>query len=1108
LELPQKDVFRPWDRIRFDVLLRAITRHMLKFIEKTMFQELASRARDFIVRQCASRLWREVTVAQLSFPMEHPTITIPKDRYVRPNMLKIMAVYLTDEAKVTNYAVIVDAEGNMQDFARLPSIVKRKEIEEGMRELRDRHTPHFILLNASAGLRMRGIVIGLEREAQEKARNARSTHDLAERLETELHNPTERDAAEENPDGLFIPLIIDDSIACSVGACTKRTKELPDTDLHQRRAIAMARFMLNPLQEICSLWTDISRADIMRYEQSEFFALQLHPQQGNVTPIALLRSLERVLVNAVSLSGVDVNHIVRNVHARTVLPFVPGLGFRKAKALVESLERSSRIVASRDTIASWLRKNSVPAGLALKDISEDMDDDEDEDAARAALYGTMEGASAASRRLVVFLNASGFLRIVTDSMSNGEVSRNYVDEDEGYNTVEANPFDGTRIHPKDRNFEAACLWGVRKGLDRAMPEMDHDGKLDFSVVELARKTMLKSRRRVLAQLGEDPMWLSKYSDKAWFMYPDEAKSVSYKYDKPRSLFPVTMENEEIHSLKLVQGDDLCNANVEQLTEALSHMEEDPVVLRTKIRTVLRELQLPYVSCFATRQLLSPSDLFDVLTGENDRTLFRECDVTVRITGIKARFIDVQLSNGLRGVIHVNELSNMRPPSVDAGLFNNSGPGAGGMDPMNPAGPNAQQDPLRPLKEWMASTLQLGVGSELLARVLEVQKDRFSLKLTAKPEILNRPPFIRFADEYWSRPQTLEDRSKAKRNPNRTATGALKRPITHPAFQNITRAEAEEDLMSKPIGEYIIRPSSHGLKHLTVTWKIADKPKPLFQHTDVQESASKSPKDPKLVPPLTIMRSGQQLKYDDIDELLARYFTPMAEFIEDLYKFRYFVFKTNEETEAELREDKAKQPRRIPYKINPMENQPGYFTLHFIPGSSTVSKLKISLSPDGYKLHDQKDFNNIDQLIEYFKKHYKDLLQGGSRSRHQGGRGHRSSYGGHSGGGSSHGHSSHGGSYSYGGGSSSGYGGGYGGSGGGGGGGYGGGYGGGSGSGGGYGGGYSGGSGSGSGGYGGGSGGGGGYGGGSSGGGYGGGSSGGGYSGGYGGGSYGRNHTSH
>jgi transcription elongation factor SPT6 len=64
-----------------------------------------------------------------------------------------------------------------------------------------------------------------------------------------------------------------------------------------------------------------------------------------------------------------------------------------------------------------------------------------------------------------------------------------------------------------------------------------------------------------------------------------------------------------------------------------------------------------------------------------------------------------------------------------------------------------------------------------------------------------------------------------------ALAYVKRVIAHPAFCNVSFEQAIQLLANMDLGECVIRPSSKGDDHLTITWKVDEN---LYQHIDVLE----------------------------------------------------------------------------------------------------------------------------------------------------------------------------------------------------------------------------------------------------------------------------------
>lgn len=89
---------------------------------------------------------------------------------------------------------------------------------------------------------------------------------------------------------------------------------------------------------------------------------------------------------------------------------------------------------------------------------------------------------------------------------------------------------------------------------------------------------------------------------------------------------------------------------------------------------------------------------------------------------------------------------------------------------------------------------------------------------------------------------------------------VKRVIVHPSFHNIGYADAVKFMESKNQGEAIIRPSSKGEDHLTVTWKVTNN---ICQHIDIREEGKEN-----------AFSLGQTLwigneEFEDLDEIIAR-----------------------------------------------------------------------------------------------------------------------------------------------------------------------------------------------------------------------------------------------
>jgi transcription elongation factor SPT6 len=114
----------------------------------------------------------------------------------------------------------------------------------------------------------------------------------------------------------------------------------------------------------------------------------------------------------------------------------------------------------------------------------------------------------------------------------------------------------------------------------------------------------------------------------------------------------------------------------------------------------------------------------------------------------------------------------------------------------------------------------------------------------------------------------------------------KRQIDHPYFYNMNSAQAEQHLTNQQRGDVVIRPSSKGIDHLAVTWKVDDG---LYQHLDVVEIDKPNPQALG-----RLLRVGGKYNYMDLDELIVNHVKATARMTEQLMTHDKFHGKTLDE----------------------------------------------------------------------------------------------------------------------------------------------------------------------------------------------------------------------
>lgn len=126
----------------------------------------------------------------------------------------------------------------------------------------------------------------------------------------------------------LIPLIfVNDATARLYMSSEEAEKEHPNLPLNGRYALGLARYAQNPLNAYCKLGRHIASVTFMEHHQ------KLIPHEK------LLYHLERGLVNSVCFMGIEINSCVADPYQRAMLPYIAGLGPRKADAVIYGIQK-------------------------------------------------------------------------------------------------------------------------------------------------------------------------------------------------------------------------------------------------------------------------------------------------------------------------------------------------------------------------------------------------------------------------------------------------------------------------------------------------------------------------------------------------------------------------------------------------------------------------------------------------------------------------------------------------------------------------------------------------------------------------------------------------
>ncbi|XP_066551774.1 transcription elongation factor SPT6 isoform X1 [Amia ocellicauda] len=263
-----------------------------------------------------------------------------------------------------------------------------------------------------------------------------------------------------------------------------------------------------------------------------------------------------------------------------------------------------------------------------------------------------------------------------------------------------------------------------------------------------------------------------------------------------------------------------------------------------------------------------------------------------------------------------------------------------------------------------------VGMTVHCRIMKIDIEKFSVDLTCRTSDLmdknnewKLPKDTYYDFDAESEDLKLEEETKKKQQ----RTTYIKRVIAHPSFHNINFKQAEKMMESMDQGDVIIRPSSKGENHLTVTWKVADG---IYQHVDVREEG----KENAFSLGHTLWINNEE--FEDLDEITARYVQPMASFARDLLSHKYFLDCNGgdrKKMEELLVKAKKEKPTFIPYYVSACKELPGKFLLGYQPRGKPRVEF-VTVTPDGFRYRSQM-FSTVNGLFRWFKDHYQDPVPG-------------------------------------------------------------------------------------------------------------------------------------
>ncbi len=143
-------------------------------------------------------------------------------------------------------------------------------------------------------------------------------------------------------------VIVNDEVARLYQTSDRANLEHPGFVPLTKYCVALAKYLQNPMKEYASLGRDI-------------VSISFDPCQGYVPQEKIMKQLETAMVDMVNLCGVDINEAVSDVNTASLLPYVCGLGPRKASQLIKVVNLNGGVVSTRAELVADLDQGRLGA---------------------------------------------------------------------------------------------------------------------------------------------------------------------------------------------------------------------------------------------------------------------------------------------------------------------------------------------------------------------------------------------------------------------------------------------------------------------------------------------------------------------------------------------------------------------------------------------------------------------------------------------------------------------------------------------------------------------------------------------------------------------------
>ncbi|KAK3325180.1 SH2 domain-containing protein [Apodospora peruviana] len=315
------DLADAWNSERQKVLDLAFTK-LEKIISKGVKDSLRTACQEELLKTCREEYFKRLDQAPLK-PKGMILGTMPR--------VLTLSNGMGDPKRDGVCWTWVEEDGRVPEHGQFKDLARDESQREAFAALIQRRNPD---------------VIGISGFSAETNRLIKDVESLIQ--EKRLMGP-EYDDPETNEyrSDLLEVIVVNDEVARLYKDSPRAVADHPSMNSLTRYCIALARYLQNPMKEYAALGKDVT-------------SLLIHPYQQYLPQEKLYKHLETAMVDMVNLCGVDINDAMHDSYTAHLLPYVAGLGPRKATLLVKGINLNGGVVTSRDELVGDPERHKVP----------------------------------------------------------------------------------------------------------------------------------------------------------------------------------------------------------------------------------------------------------------------------------------------------------------------------------------------------------------------------------------------------------------------------------------------------------------------------------------------------------------------------------------------------------------------------------------------------------------------------------------------------------------------------------------------------------------------------------------------------------------------------